>query len=74
MCETNLARLRKQAGLSQAQLAIKANVARRYIANIEQGQRSIGGISLRIAACLASALDVCIEDLLDDNVYDKGDK
>lgn len=62
---TNLARLRKQAGLSQSQLAAASSTHKQQIAKVEMGQRSIGGVSLRIAVTWANILGVHAEDLLD---------
>lgn len=65
MQETNLARLRKQAGLSQAKLAAATDTNRFMIAKIEQSARDMGGVSLRVAAKWAAALGVHAEELLD---------
>jgi len=66
--QTNLARLRKINRLSQSQLAAGAGLSLHYITNIEQCRRSISGVSLGIAARLASVLGIHAEDLLDSSV------
>lgn len=66
MQETNLARLRKFAGLTQAQLSEKSGVPTQTIGGLECRRRSIGGISLRIACRLATSLGVHAEELLDE--------
>jgi transcriptional regulator with XRE-family HTH domain len=64
--DTNLTRLRKQAGLSQGQLAIATDISKTRISDYETGQRDIGGVSLKVAVRLARALGVYAEDLLDE--------
>lgn len=65
MQETNLARMRMHMGLSQSQLAAASDTHKQQIVNVETGQRSMGGVSLRIAAKWAKALGVHAEELLD---------
>ena len=52
---TNIRSLRTQAGLSQEQLALRADVDRTYVSQIE---RAIGNPSLLVLTKLAAILDV----------------
>lgn len=46
-------KLRKELGLSQEQLALKAGVDRSYIGGIERGERNVSFLTLvKIAYCL----------------------
>jgi len=57
----HLAQLRHAAGLSQMQLALKADLDRTYVASVEVGRRNL---SLLNILKLASALQVEPRDLL----------
>jgi transcriptional regulator with XRE-family HTH domain len=57
-----LAELRRRAGLSQPQLASKANVPVGTLRNLEQGHRTDPHVST--AAALAHALDTTVDQLL----------
>lgn len=56
----NLARLRSQAGLSQDQLAEKADLDRTYLSGIERGVRNPG---IKVVIRLARALGVTLDQL-----------
>jgi transcriptional regulator with XRE-family HTH domain len=58
---TNLVRVRRQAGLSQEQLAFRAGVTRNYVGGLERGEKSP---TLRTLDKLAEALDISPLDLL----------
>lgn len=51
--------LRKEQGLSQEKLALKADIDRTYLAGAEQGKRNI---SLKSLDKIVSALDVSFEE------------
>lgn len=55
-------KLRLEAGLSQEQLAYKAEIDRTYINDIEKGERNV---SIEIAEKLAIALNIKLKDLFD---------
>ena len=57
----NLLRVRRQAGLSQEQLAFRAGVTRNYVGGLERGEKSP---TLRTLDKLAEALGVSPLDLL----------
>lgn len=59
-----LRRLRKEAGLTQAQLADLSGVYVRQIQRVESGESDAGNITLRNAVALAIALGVRPEALL----------
>ena len=59
-----LQRIRKQAGLSQSQLAEQAGVSIRMIQKYETGERNINNASAITIYKLAKALKVTVEDLL----------
>lgn len=54
--------LRKQRGLSQEKLALKAGIDRTYLAGIETGKRNATLLSLEKVAI---ALDISIRDFFD---------
>ena len=56
---------REKAGLSQIQLAEKANVSRPYVSQIENG---VFNTSLETIISVANALQISIEDLLVDSL------
>lgn len=60
-----LVRLRRKAGLTQAELAKRTNTPQPNIARLESGERSISAITLETAARLAKALGVHAEELLE---------
>lgn len=64
--ETNLARLRKERKLTQAQLAEKSGVHKVAIARLECGERPIINLRLSTALALADALQVDPHQLLDE--------
>lgn len=66
MPETALARLRKERGLSQSQLATKAGIHVQALARIERGDRPIANVRLSTALALADALQVDPHLLLDE--------
>lgn len=57
----NIARLRKRKGLTQEELAEKAEITRGYLANIEIGKERA---SIRVLARIANLLNVDITSLL----------
>ena len=61
--QTNLARLRASAGLSQHDLAKRSGINVRIIQSYEQRLRDINKAQLSTAAALAKALDCSIDDL-----------
>lgn len=46
----NLARVRKQQGVSQEKLALDSGLARSYISGVERGQRNISLVNICILA------------------------
>lgn len=62
--ETNLARIRKQRGLSQSQLARKSNVTLRSIQLYEQRQNDISKAQYNRLAAIAQALQTDISALI----------
>ncbi|MTH61421.1 helix-turn-helix domain-containing protein [Paracoccus litorisediminis] len=60
----NLQRIRRDRGLSQAELAEMAKVEQSMISKIENG---FDGVTLRILRKLSTALEVEITDLLSDD-------
>jgi transcriptional regulator with XRE-family HTH domain len=62
--ENALAKLRKQRGLTQKGLAALASIAQSYVSRLESGECPIEKLSLDVAARLAAALGVSIEELL----------
>ena len=63
--ETNLARLRRARGLSQAQLAKKTVVSIRSIQLYEQRQTNINNAQYNHLKALANILGCAIEDILE---------
>ena len=63
--ETNLARLRKNNGLSQSQLAKAANISVRSIQLYEQKQTDINNAQHNHLKALSKALGCEIDDLLE---------
>ena len=59
-----LQRIRKQAGLSQSQLAELSEVSLRMIQKYETGERNINNASAVTVYKLAQTLKVNVEDLL----------
>jgi len=59
----HLRNLRDAAGLSQEELALRAEIARNYIGGIEAGERSVG---LDVVFALADALHVSSRELMPD--------
>lgn len=62
--ESALRRLRRYAGLSQSQLALRAQVPLRQIQLFEQGQRDIRKTQAQTLESLAEALGCTMEELL----------
>ncbi len=60
----NIKALRTRAGLSQEQLALRADVDRTYVSQIE---RAIGNPSLLVLSKLATILDVDLLQLLEES-------
>ncbi len=65
MPETIIARLRKERGMSQAQLASKSGMHVQALAKIERGERPTANLRLSTALALADALDVDPHELID---------
>lgn len=61
-----LAKCRKRRGLTQKQLAGMTGLKTSYISRLEIGERSLGKLSLDVAARLAAALGIRAEELLDE--------
>ena len=59
----NIEKLRKQAGLSQAELADKAGLSSAYISKLEEGK--FKSMSLKNCKALADALDITLKDFLE---------
>ena len=59
-----LAYFRRRAGLTQADLAKKADVSQPYLAQLEQGRRKA---SVKVYLRLAQLLGVLVEDLADED-------
>lgn len=64
--ETKLARLRKERGLTQAQLAERSGVHKVAIARLECGDRPVINLRLSTALALADALQVDPHQLIDE--------
>ena len=62
---TQLQMIRKGSGMSQNELAKKAEVSVRTLQALETGARNIDKVSVLTALKLARALDCSIEDILD---------
>ena len=62
---TQLQKIRKGSGMSQSELAKKAEVSVRTLQALETGARNIDKVSVLTALKLARALDCSIEDILD---------
>ena len=58
---SNLAKLRKEVGLSQEQLALESGIARSYLGGVERGQRNIAIVNI---CKLADALKLDPSELL----------
>ena len=54
--------LRKQAGISQDELAYRSNIHRAYMGTIERGEKSV---TLNTIEKIAKGLDVKVKDLFD---------
>ena len=54
--------LRKRAGLSQEQLALKCGLDRTYVGGVERGERNISIVNIEK---IARALDLSLKDLFD---------
>lgn len=62
---TNLKRIRTAAGLSQSQLAELTGISLRSLQHYEQGSRDINKVQGLTLLTLARALNVTIEDILE---------
>ena len=62
---TQLQIRRQSAGMSQSELASKAQMSVRTLQALEVGARNIDKVSVLTALKLARALDCSIEDILD---------
>ena len=62
---TNLANLRRKAGLTQKQLAAIVGVPQQWVSRIEHGGAKIENITLSKAMKLADALGVDVRELLE---------
>lgn len=62
---TNLKRIRRESGLTQAGLAEKSGVNVRMIQHYEQGQKPINSAEALTVYKLAKALDCTVEELLE---------
>lgn len=65
----NLRRIRHEAGISQEELADRANLHRTYISSIERGERNV---SVENIFAIAQALDVPPAELLEDISAQRG--
>ena len=54
--------LRKRAGLSQEQLALRCGLDRTYVGGVERGERNISIVNIEK---IARALGLCLKDLFD---------
>ena len=57
--------LRTQRNLTQEELAEKADIGRKHVSNIENGER---GLSIDVLIALANALEVSADEILVDNL------
>lgn len=63
---SKLKELRESTGLSQSQLAEKAELSKRTLQEIEQGRRDINGMKLLTLLRLCRALNCDLPDILTD--------
>jgi transcriptional regulator with XRE-family HTH domain len=66
MSESIIAKLRKERGMTQAQLAEKSGVHAQALSKLERGDRPTSNIRLSTALALADALQVDPHLLLDE--------
>ncbi|WP_144283282.1 helix-turn-helix transcriptional regulator [Chryseobacterium echinoideorum] len=66
MLRKKIFQIRQEKGISQEQLALKSEVDRTYISDIEQGKRKV---SLEVAHKLSTALEIRLSEILEN--YDK---
>lgn len=60
--------LRKEKGLSQEQLAFRAEIDRSYLGGIERGERNVSFLTLvKIAQCLGCAVATFSKNIPNDN-------
>ena len=59
--KVKIARIKKR--LTQNELAIKANICRLTISNIERGKQDINNLRLGVLRKLAKALDTTVQEL-----------
>lgn len=64
----NLEKIRREAGLSRKKLGELSGISFRIIEQYEQGLRDINVASVSIVRALAKALNVPIENILEDEV------
>ena len=62
---TQLQDKRRASGMSQSELAHKAEISVRTLQSLETGARNIDKVAVLTALKLARALDCSIEDILD---------
>lgn len=63
---SKLKELRESTGLSQSQLAEKAELSKRTLQEVEQGRRDINGMKLLTLLRLCRALNCDLPDILTD--------
>ena len=61
----NLQHYRKQAGLTQPQLAEKVGISHRTLQDYEQGRKPLEKAAVITVVHMARALDCTVEDLID---------
>ena len=66
MAMNNLQTIREKVGLSQAELAAKADINKRVLQTYEQGQRDISGAKLATLLKLCLALGCSLYDIIPD--------
>ena len=67
----NIKYYRSKLGMTQEELAQKADINRSYLAGLERGRRNT---TIKTLEALAKALDVSPMDLLESTEHDRGDE